>query len=286
MSRLLFTSVRLKEEQIQLVIICGWRAEEGSPFMPPHGKQRISFVPKPSGLRFYHTHVAPSLSRGGDMDMDALAGAPIKALQRMGKAADDAAAVKAKGFEVGYELFSINGRMLGHGDINGRMLGHGDPIRVKAGERVLFHVVNASAGEIRVLALPGHVFHVVAPDETIEMAIVKHNAALNGLNQWTINGEAFSMETMKPGFTLKEGRRYWLKFRNASDDFHPLHRYSFELTRIGGKATAGVMKDVVMLGGFQESEVDFVADHPGPPLFHCHQQLHVDFGLMALFNYG
>jgi FtsP/CotA-like multicopper oxidase with cupredoxin domain len=44
------------------------------------------------------------------------------------------------------------------------MLGHGNPIRVKQGERVLFHVLNASATEIRSLALPGHVFRVVALD--------------------------------------------------------------------------------------------------------------------------
>src|SRR5581483_653669 len=56
--------------------------------------------------------------------------------------------------EVGYKLFSINGRMLGHGE----------PVRVKAGERVLFHVLNASATEIRSLALPGHTFTVVALD--------------------------------------------------------------------------------------------------------------------------
>ena len=79
-----------------------------------------------------------------------------------------------------------------------------------------------------------------------------------------------------------------LKFRNASDDIHPLHlhRHSFELTRIGGKPTAGVIKDVVMLGGFQELEFDFVADNPGLTLFHYHQQLHMDFGFMALFNYA
>ena len=76
---------------------------------------------------------APAFSRGGDMAMDVLAGAPIKALQQMGKAADEEAQEKTKGFEVGYELFGINGRMLGHGE----------PIRVKAGERVLFHVLNA-----------------------------------------------------------------------------------------------------------------------------------------------
>ncbi len=126
------------------------------------------------------------------------------------------------------------------------------------------------------------------PDETIEMTIVKNNGAIDGFNRWTLNGEAFSMETMKPAFTLHEGRRYRLKFRNASDDIHPLHlhRHSFELVRIAGKATSGVMKDVVMLGGFQEAEFDFVADNPGITLFHCHQQLHMDFGFMALFDYA
>ena len=126
------------------------------------------------------------------------------------------------------------------------------------------------------------------PDETIEITVVKHNAALNGFNQWTLNGEAFSMENMKPMYMVHEGRRYRLKFRNASDDIHPLHlhRHSFELTRIGGKTTAGVIKDVVMMGGFQEVEFDFVADNPGLTLFHCHQQLHMDFGFMALFNYA
>jgi FtsP/CotA-like multicopper oxidase with cupredoxin domain len=305
-----------------------------------------------------------SFSRGGDMAMDFLAGDPIKELQQIGKRADELAKEKRKGFEVGYEKFSINGKMLGAGD----------PIRVKPGERVLFHVLNASAGEIRSLALPGHVFQIVAldgnpvptpaevpvlwlgtaerisaivqmkhpgvwlmgdlddddrrrgmgivveyaagsgkpqwikpkpfrwdythfgktdakpapPDETIEMTVVKHNAALNGFNQWTLNGEAFSMETMKPIHTVHEGRRYRIKFRNASDDIHPLHlhRHSFELTRVAGKSTAGVLKDVVMLGGFQELEFDFVADNPGLTLFHCHQQLHMDFGFMALFKYA
>jgi FtsP/CotA-like multicopper oxidase with cupredoxin domain len=379
-------------------------AEERTPVVPAHGMRRIRFVPKPAGCRFYHTHVvaggdlnrgtytgqagpayveprshpgayehevfltmkefAPSFSRGGDMAMEVLAGAPLAALQQMGKAADEAARQTAKGFEVGYDLFGINGRMLGHGE----------PIRVKQGERVLLHVINASATEIRSLALPGHVFRVVAldgnpvptpadvpvlwlgtaervtalvemnhpgvwvmgdladddrrrgmgivveyagrrgkpqwtrprpfrwdyarfgkasaapvpPDETIEMAIVKHNGALNGFNQWTLNGAAFAPGVMKPTYTLHAGRRYRLKFHNASDDIHPLHlhRHSFELTRIGGRPTAGVIKDVVMLGGFQELAFDFVADNPGLTLFHCHQQLHMDFGFMALFAYA
>ena len=29
-----------------------------------------------------------------------------------------------------------------------------------------------------------------------------------------------------------------------------------------------------------------VADNPGPTLFHCHRQLHMDFGFMAMVNYA
>ena len=378
-------------------------AEEGSPYIPAHGRQRISFVPRPSGFRFYHSHTTarddltratysgqagpiyiepasnpgaydrevflvlkeflPSLNRGGDMPMHVLVGSPIAELKELAQRADETFN-GPKGYEVGYELFSINGKMLGEGE----------PIRVKQGERVLFHVLNASAGEVRSLALPGHKFTVVAldgnpvpsqadvpvlwlgaaervsalvtmnhpgvwvlgdladddrghgmgivieyagakgeakwvtpepylwdyalfgkpearpaiPDQTIDITILEHNGELNGFNQWLLNGEAFSMETMKPAYTLTPGRRYRLRFRNASDDIHPLHlhRHSFELVRVGGKPSAGVIKDVVMLASFQELEFDFVADNPGPTLFHCHQQLHMDFGFMSMFNYA
>jgi FtsP/CotA-like multicopper oxidase with cupredoxin domain len=40
-----------------------------------------------------------------------------------------------------------------------------------------------------------------------------------------------------------------------------------------------------MLGGYREAEVDFIADSPGLTLFHCHQQLHMDYGFMKLFDY-
>jgi FtsP/CotA-like multicopper oxidase with cupredoxin domain len=127
------------------------------------------------------------------------------------------------------------------------------------------------------------------PDETFEMTFAKNNAAEEGFNQWTINGVAYPMtgETAPASFHLKEGKRYRLRMRNASDDIHPihLHRHSFELTSLAGKPTAGILKDVVMLGGYQQAEVDFVADDPGLTLFHCHQQLHMDFGFMTLFDY-
>jgi FtsP/CotA-like multicopper oxidase with cupredoxin domain len=172
-------------------------AEEGTPFIPTHGHRRITFTPGPPGLRFYHTHnlagpdlragqyggqvgpvyvepknnrgaydqeiflilkeFDPSFSRGGDMPADFLAPAdPDTHLEAIGESAMKASLAKGlpHGFEVGYDAFSINGRMLGHGE----------PIRVKANDRVLLHIVNGSATEIRSLALPGHTFQVIALD--------------------------------------------------------------------------------------------------------------------------
>ncbi|HKT51075.1 MAG TPA: multicopper oxidase domain-containing protein [Candidatus Angelobacter sp.] len=389
-------------------------AEEGTPFIPPHGSRRIVFTPSPAGFRFYHTHVRggsnlysstysgmfgpvyiepknepgnydrevfltlkefePTFSRGGDMPQNFLSPATkVKKLKDQGETAMKASLAKGMphGYEVGYGSFTINGRMLGHGE----------PIRVKRGERVLFHVLNGSATEIRSLALPGHTFHVVAmdgnpvpnpvsvpvlwlgtaerisaivtmnhpgtwimgdtanddrrngmgivveyagsktkpqwtpppasfkwnytrfakpgapalqpaaaqPDETFEMLFAKDNAAENGFNRWTINGVAYPMTNAPapPAFHLKQGRRYRLMMRNASDDIHPihLHRHIFELASVAGTPTSGIMKDVVMVDGYQEVAIDFVANNPGLTLFHCHQQLHMDFGFMSLFDY-
>jgi FtsP/CotA-like multicopper oxidase with cupredoxin domain len=383
-------------------------SEEGTPFIPAHGKRRISFVPGPAGFRFYHTHnragadlsagqyggqvgpvyieprnnpgrydrevflvlkeFEPTFSRGGDMAMDFLSpNLTSKELKESGESAMKASLAKGmpKGYEVGYGSFTINGRMLGHGE----------PIRVKQGERVLFHIVNGSATEIRSLALPGHSFQVIAldgnpvpnpvrvpvlwlgtaerisaivemnhpglwimgdldnddrrhgmgvvieyaghsgkpqwlappphrwnymnfakpdatsaaPDETFQMIFAKDNAAEQGFNRWTINGVGYPMtgEIAPAAFHLEEGKRYRIRMRNASDDIHPvhLHRHSFELTSLSGKRTAGIMKDVMMLGGYQQAEIDFTADNPGLTLFHCHQQLHMDFGFMTLFDY-
>jgi len=90
----------------------------------------------------------------------------------------------------------------------------------------------------------------------------------------------------RPMLDLSLNKRYRLRFRNATDDMHPmhLHRHTFEITRFAGTPTSGVRKDVAMLGGYQSMEVDFVADQPGMSLLHCHQQIHMDYGLMTLLN--
>ncbi|WP_433446156.1 multicopper oxidase domain-containing protein [Streptomyces sp. CA-142005] len=98
----------------------------------------------------------PSLSHGGDIPQTFLAGSPVPDLKHMGEkaTADSLARGMPRGYEVGYRAFSVNGRKLGHSQ----------PITVTTGQRVLFHVLNASATEMRSLALPGHTFTVVALD--------------------------------------------------------------------------------------------------------------------------
>jgi FtsP/CotA-like multicopper oxidase with cupredoxin domain len=87
-------------------------------------------------------------------------------------------------------------------------------------------------------------------------------------------------------FDVARGTRYRLRFRNATDDIHSihLHRNTFEVTHIAGTATAGLRKGVVMVGGYQSLDVDVVADQLGLSLMHCHQQLHMDYGFMALLR--
>ena len=104
------------------------------------------------------------------------------------------------------------------------------------------------------------------------------------VDHWTINGKSFPKTDP---IAVHAGDRYRLRFDNQSDEAHPvhLHRHSFELTRFAGKATAGIMKDVVVVPARQQVEVDFTADNPGPTLFHCHQQLHMDYGFMTMIRY-
>ncbi len=61
-------------------------------------------------------------------------------------------------------------------------------------------------------------------------------------------------------------------------------RNSFSLTNVYGKATAGVLKDVVLVKGFKKMDVDVTPAMEGQTLFHCDQQLHMDYGFKLLFN--
>jgi FtsP/CotA-like multicopper oxidase with cupredoxin domain len=369
-------------------------AEEKSLDVPAHGHLRYRLRPQPAGARFVHTHVMSmsDVSRGtytgqfafvyieprnnpGSYDQEIFLAThefePFFGAEEM-ESSDEAdpgferrkkeeqqKQEKPNGWEIGYQRFTINGKCLGYGE----------PLRVKEGQRVLFHILNASATENIQLALPGHQFQVVAldgnpapqshavdvlelgtaerisvivemrnpgvwilgtpmdddrkngmgivveyagkngaprwvkppkqtwdytafgqdrvvqpPEETISLAFGKVNGGQGGFNRWTVNGKSFD-DKAEPT-VLHKGRRYRLIFDNQTDDPHPvhLHRNSFELTKVHGKPTAGILKDVVLVKGFKQVEVDVTPAMEGLTLFHCHQQLHMDYGFKLLFN--
>jgi FtsP/CotA-like multicopper oxidase with cupredoxin domain len=162
-------------------------AEEGTPPVPPHGRRRYQFVAKPAGSRWYHSHTAGmmDLHRGSytgqfgffmidsasdagrydqevflalreweyflsPMDQDEMAADPNDPMPEKPATPD----LRTNGLEVSAPLYSINDKMLGAGE----------PLRVQPGQRVLMHLLNASAAQIHRLALPGHKFQVIALD--------------------------------------------------------------------------------------------------------------------------
>ena len=166
--------------------------EEGTPVVPPHGRRRYQFTPRPAGTRWYHTHAMAGLDlhRGtytgqygflivegpqnpGNYDQEVFLalrdwepffsamGENEAAEQDMGPgvrvATPEKPAVldtRPNGLEVQSQLYSINDKSLGSGE----------PIRVRPNSRVLMHFLNASAVENRRIALPGHQFNVIALD--------------------------------------------------------------------------------------------------------------------------
>jgi FtsP/CotA-like multicopper oxidase with cupredoxin domain len=348
--------------------------EEGSPESAPNGgTQRYSWLARPAGFRWYHSHGMA----GHNVNRSTYSG-------EFGFLMIDPASNPARyDQEIFLALHDWEGHLQGSAEgyrevvysyatINDRMLGCAEPIRVREGQRVLLHVLNASATLMHNLAFPGHRFLVTAldgnpvpspalvenlrlgPAERVDavvemkqpgvwvlgetdpdmrksgMGVVVEYANRAGAPQWrnaakfdfqyenfgagsqaaendreevatplvikpkfegygdfdhwTINGE--SWPKIKP-VQLKEGTRYRLIFDNQSTDIHPvhLHRHSFELRTLNGRPTAGILKDVVLLGTGAKTEVIFTANNPGKTLFHCHQQDHMDSGFMMLFDY-
>jgi FtsP/CotA-like multicopper oxidase with cupredoxin domain len=89
-------------------------------------------------------------------------------------------------------------------------------------------------------------------------------------------------------FTVKQGKRYRLELFNNSGDTHPvhMHRHSFEITKIANSVISGLMKDTISMRGYSTSQIDFVANNPGPTFFHCHHQDHMDQGFAGLITYA
>jgi len=347
--------------------------EEGTPMVPAHGSRRYSFVPRPSGTRWYHTHV----SAGRNLKRSTYTGQfgflYVEPKSEPGQY-DAEVFLALHGWEpylgtMGSDEGSLDAIYKSF-SVNSHSLGFGDPIRAREGQKIIFRILNASATMLHRLAFAGHKFDVVAldgnrvpaprevevlelgPAERIDAVVTMRqpgvwilgevddrvrNAGLGvvveyanrqgpaqwtapagarwdytrfgrqgdtvpgdveviplvfrqkfagnrWVDHWTINGKSFPKTDP---IQVQAGKRYRLRFDNQSGESHPvhLHRHSFELSKFVGIATSGVVKDVVVVPAHRQVEVDFAADNPGPSLFHCHMQLHMDFGFMALVQY-
>jgi FtsP/CotA-like multicopper oxidase with cupredoxin domain len=195
-------------------------AEEGSPLIAPGATLRYHLTPSPSGTRWYHTHAMAM----GDLSLSTYTGQfgfllvdggpdPGKHDREVTLAihhweprfvpmvdtmrAQSQNVPQTAGSDVGYAYATINAHMLGAGE----------PLRMKQGERVLFRLLNASATENVVLALPGHSFRVIAMDgnpvpnpqsvETVALGVAERVDAIVEMNSpgvWVL------------GSTLQEAR--------------------------------------------------------------------------------
>ena len=195
--------------------------EEGSPVLAPGSRRRITFTPSHAGTRWYHTHTMAmaDVSKGaysgqygflhiepkndpGRYDQEVfLAGRHWEpTIAHRGAPNND--------WAVNYGIYSLGERALGHGD----------PIRVKQGQRVLFHLLNASATRQMNLALPGHKFEVMTLDgnpvptrasvDVLQLAVAERADVIVEMNQpgiWVLGATRDEDRTNGMGVVVEYG---------------------------------------------------------------------------------
>ncbi len=149
----------------------------------------------------------------------------------------------------------------------------GEPVWQPASTAPFNYTVFGSQGE-----------NTPAPAEPLPLVFRKKFISSHWQDKWTVNGKEFPHTDP---IRVHAGGKYRLIFDNQSDEAHPihLHRHTFELLNIGGASTRGVRKDVVLIQPKSKIEAGLFANNPGPTLFHCHNQMHMDFGFMTMFEY-
>jgi len=234
--------------------------EEGTPPVLPHGRRRYEFVAKPAGSRWYHSHTAAmmDLHRGSytgqfgffmidpandpgrydqevflalrewqyflsTMDQDEGRPDPNDPMPEKPATPDP----RPNGLEVSAPLYSINDKMLGAGE----------PLRVQSGQRILMHLLNASASQIHRMALPGHKFQVIALDgnpvpapqlaSVIEIAPGERVDAIVEMNEpgvWILGEQRDDARASGMGIVVeyanqRQQRAIWLPPPNARWDY-------------------------------------------------------------------
>ncbi|MGC2400135.1 MAG: multicopper oxidase domain-containing protein [Acidobacteriaceae bacterium] len=161
--------------------------EEGTPPVPPRGRRRFQLTPRPAGSRWYHSHAMAN----ADLHRGSYTGQFGFVYVEGGKDPgqyDQELFLSVRDWEPFFTSSMEDDDDDGHGgpqpekpavlntdpnglevnsmtySINDKALGAGEPIRVKQGQRLLLHLLNASAIENRRIAFAGHPFLVIAMD--------------------------------------------------------------------------------------------------------------------------
>jgi FtsP/CotA-like multicopper oxidase with cupredoxin domain len=230
--------------------------EEGSLAVEARSRLRYNLMPSPAGCRYVHTHsmAMSDLNRGtftgqfafawveprnnpGRYDQEVFLAThewnPYLISEEPGDGSPQHSMPPAHpgrplphNHEVAYRHFTINGKCLGFGD----------PIRVKRGERVLFHFLNASATENVRFALPGHAFRVIALDgnrvprpqlvhmlelgtaERIDAIVTMNNPGVSILGTPNDSHRRKGMGIVVE-YANRRGQPVWLKPPNTSWDY-------------------------------------------------------------------
>lgn len=214
-------------------------AEEGSAMIAPGMQFRYSFTPRPAGFRWYHTHTFA----GRDLKRSTYTG-QFGCFQIESK--DDAGAYDQ---EIFLTMHDWNAYMAASGDssmeagyeystIDGHMLGFGDPIRVREGQRVLLHLLNASASLVHWLGLAGHEMSVVAMDgnpvprpgqaRAVRLAPAERIDAIVTMNQpgvWVLGETRERFRKMGMGIVIEyanqQGTPKWVEPPEVLWDYRP-----------------------------------------------------------------
>jgi FtsP/CotA-like multicopper oxidase with cupredoxin domain len=267
--------------------------EEGSPMIPAGGHLRYTFTPRPAGTRWYHTHntSGTNLSLGsytgqfgfllvegkqdpGHYDQEVFLAIhhwePSFVPMAETMQAESANHPLTSGSDVGYKYATINQHRLGSGE----------PVRVKAGQKILMRLLNASATENVVFALPGHTFKILKMDgnpvphpktvAVLSLAAAERIDALVEMNApvvWILGSTLEKSRTMGLGIVVeyegKTGPPVWkdpedstwdyTQFANDEPapepeatyeltfmDVGPLNNSKFDTWTINGKSWPGV----------------------------------------------
>jgi FtsP/CotA-like multicopper oxidase with cupredoxin domain len=141
--------------------------EEHSPVLGPGARRRITFTPSHAGTRWYHTHTMAmaDVTRGGYSGQYGFLYVEPK---RDPGHYDQEIFLAGRHWEpkIAHRGAPNNDWTVEYGiqTLGEKALGHGEPIRVREKQRVLFHLLNASATRQVSLTLPGHQMQVIALD--------------------------------------------------------------------------------------------------------------------------